>query len=102
MKSSWALEMFCIPYSFFFLVGFTGVLVGQKVESQTITKKYAWARTFWNKNKPFYVIVPRIEFDFSKFTLWSDFEQGRQDPHHNMNVFRIGKYTQLLTRLLLS
>ena len=55
------------------------------------------------KNKPFYVIVPRIEFGFafgtqsSKFTLFSDFEQGRQDPHQNMSAFRIGKYTKLLT-----
>ena len=54
-----ALEMFCIPYSFFFLVGFSVVLVGQKIESQTITK-YIKTYHFMLSSQELSLILPLV------------------------------------------
>ena len=93
MKSSWALEMFCIPYSFFFLVGFTEVLVGQKIESQTITK-YIKTYHFMLSSQELSLILPLVpnwvnsrfgpilsKVDKILITLWTYLEFGNVLEH---------------------
>ena len=88
--------------AFFFVVGFSLVLVGQKIESQTITK-YA-IKPLETKTNHFMLLSQELSLILPLVPNWVN---SRFGPILNkvdkiLITILIGNYTQLLTRLLLS